>query len=101
MLGMAFPSRQLAEDHVFEIPELPDSLSGVVGPGITVDSPNGVFRLADFRSGSTVLYSKVMYREIITDRERMTEVRLLVRTHASDAGGTTFIYQMMGGNLAT
>jgi hypothetical protein len=101
MLGIVLPTPEAAAAHAFDDVEVDDQISGVVGQGVTIDSPTGTFRVADFRSGSTVLFSRVRYRDIMTDADHISDVRLLVRTHARPDGQTTFLYQAIGGSTAT
>src|SRR4051812_34638117 len=47
-LGMSFPTEELARAHTFEGVEPDPNISGLIGPGITLNSPTGMFRLEDF-----------------------------------------------------
>jgi hypothetical protein len=95
LLGMAFPTADDATQHVFDPVQVSPDLNGMIGPGITLNSPTGTFKLVDFRSGSTIFYSKVTYKDILSDQTHESEVRLLVSAQHKSATETTFLYQVI------
>jgi hypothetical protein len=99
--GMAFDTPEQALEYQFATDEVDEELSGNIGPGITKDSPTGFFRLTDLRSGSTIVWSKITYKDIFSDEIRHSEVRALLRIHQRADGATTFLWQEVGKSFAT
>jgi hypothetical protein len=94
-LGMACATPEQARAHTFESVEVDSDLNGIVGPGVTVNSPTCLFKIESFRSGSTVLYSKVMYRDILSRQTHESEVKLIVSSQHKSSSETTFFYQVI------
>jgi len=95
LLGMAFSTAEEATGHAFEAVSVDPDLRGIIGPGISLNSPTGTFRLQDFRSDSTIFYSKVTYKDILSEETHESEVKLLVRSQNKSSTESTFFYQVI------
>lgn len=55
-----------------------------------------MFPSAHLRSGQTLIYTFVSYKDIFSEEERVTEVTMLVEVHPQPDGRTMFTYLMIG-----
>lgn len=93
--GLALPTAHDAHKHAFDPVPLDENLSGIIGPGTALESPTGTLRLEDFRSGSTVFYSRVTYKDIFSEQQHVSDARVLIRAQHKSATETTFYHQVM------
>jgi len=91
-----FDTEEQALSYQFSAVDVDESLSGVIGPGITMDSPIGSLPLTEFRSGSTVIWSRVTYQDIFSEEVRESEIRTLISSYPTAGDNINFVWQVIG-----